>query len=81
MLFISRERDSLKDIMSSYQSEVTLNPTVLGEVRIIKLEELLNQSKKECQKLESELDELQGLNKIDGIQKSNKADIEKIKKT
>ena len=40
-----------------------MNPAALGQERVIKLEQQLNQYKNELRKLEIELDELQGLNR------------------
>ena len=58
-----------------------MNPALLGNSRVSKLEEQLEHYKKEMKKLEVELDELQGLNNDeDGNSMQRKEDLEKIEK-
>lgn len=56
LFFLSQERDSLKDILSSYESEVTINHSVVSQERITKLEGQLELYKQELQCLEGELE-------------------------
>lgn len=51
-----QERDSLKSILTSYESEVTINYSTVSQQRIVKLESQLESYKEELQRLEKELD-------------------------
>nr|XP_045594716.1 mitotic spindle assembly checkpoint protein MAD1-like isoform X1 [Procambarus clarkii] len=56
LILVTKERDSLKSILSSYESEVTINHSVVSQEKITKLEDHLELYKRELQRLESELD-------------------------
>lgn len=51
-----QEREGLKSIMSSYESEVTINDSVVSQERIVMLEQQLEMYKQELQNLEKEVE-------------------------
>ncbi|KAL7643663.1 UNVERIFIED_CONTAM: hypothetical protein RMT77_005646 [Armadillidium vulgare] len=65
IFLLSMERDSLKRVIESYQSEATLNPSAVEQERINHLETQLSNYKKEVSKLEEELDKAQQLPKYE----------------
>ncbi|XP_069955113.1 mitotic spindle assembly checkpoint protein MAD1 [Cherax quadricarinatus] len=56
LILATKERDGLKSILDSYDSEVTINHSVVSQEKITKLEGLLELYKQELQHHESELD-------------------------
>ncbi|XP_042239983.1 mitotic spindle assembly checkpoint protein MAD1-like [Homarus americanus] len=56
LFLVTKERDSLKEILTSYESEITINHSVVSQERIIKLEDLMKMYKEELERLEKELD-------------------------
>ncbi|XP_071536263.1 mitotic spindle assembly checkpoint protein MAD1-like [Panulirus ornatus] len=56
LTLVTKERDSLKDILSSYESEVTINHSIVSQERITKLEGQLELYKQELQRLEGEVE-------------------------
>ncbi|KAF2353975.1 Spindle assembly checkpoint component Mad1 [Trinorchestia longiramus] len=57
LLLVSKERDSLKTILTSYEAEVTMtSATTANSGRLASLEEILTQHKQELARLEQELD-------------------------
>ncbi|CAL4125588.1 unnamed protein product, partial [Meganyctiphanes norvegica] len=56
LMLITKERDSLKGVLTSYESEVTINHSQVSQDRIMKLESQLAAYKEEIHRLEEELE-------------------------